>query len=142
MSLAGVEGEWWKDTQSGLRLGVLAGIGYGPDLFGRLLALRGWAIGDGLGGFNGDLPLPNGTRTDIFDERDGRPAAYTWVTVGDVGERVALKVGYFDNRGDQDNPGVWHTRVATAGVVFHPHPSVDVIVQALRGKARVHDAHQ
>ena len=137
VSLAGVEGEWWKDTPSGLRLGVLAGIGYGPDLFGRLLAVRGWAIGDGLGGFNGDLPLPNGTRTDIYDESDGRPAVYTWVTAGDVGERVALKFGYFDNRGDQDNPGVWHTRVATAGVVFHPHPSVDVIVQALRGKARV-----
>jgi hypothetical protein len=34
-----------------------------------LLALRGWVIGDGLSGLNADLPLPNGTRTDIFDER-------------------------------------------------------------------------
>ncbi len=69
ISLAGVEGEWWRDTQGGLRLGVLAGVGYGPDLFGRLLALRGWVMGDAQGGINGDLPLPNGTRTDIFDER-------------------------------------------------------------------------
>ena len=72
-------------------------------------------MGDGLSGLNSDLPLPNGTRTEIFDERDDRPAAYTWITLGDAGERGALKLGYFDNRGDQDTQGVWHTRLATAG---------------------------
>ena len=40
-------------------------------------------MGDGLSGLNSDLPLPNGTRTEIFDERDDRPAAYTWITLSD-----------------------------------------------------------
>jgi len=137
VSLAGLEGEWWRDTQGGLRLGALAGVGYGPDVFGRLLALRGWAMGDAQGGINGDLPLPNGTRSDIFDERDDRPAAYTWITLGDTAERVAVKLGYLDNFGKQDEPGVWHTRLATLGTVLHPHPNIDVVVQYLRGKARV-----
>jgi hypothetical protein len=137
ISLAGVEGEWWRDTQGGLRFGALAGVGYGPDLFGRLLAVRGWVMGDAQAGINGDLPLPNGTRTDIFDERDDRPAAYTWITLGDTAERVAVKLGYFDNLGDQDEAGVWHTRLATLGTVFHPAPSIDVVLQYLRGKAQV-----
>ena len=72
----------------GMRLGVLAGVGYGPDLFGRLLAIRGWVMGDGLSGMNSDLPLPNGTRTEVFDERDDRPAAYTWLTLSDGQERA------------------------------------------------------
>ena len=137
VSLAGVEGEWWRDTRGGLRLGALAGVGYGPDVFGRLLALRGWAMGDIQGGINGELPLPNGTRSDIFDERDDRPAAYTWITLGDTAERIAVKLGYFDNLGDQGEPGVWHTRISTLGTVLHPGPNFDVVVQYLRGKARV-----
>ena len=137
MSLAGVEAEWWRDTESGVRLGMLAGVGYGPDLFGRLLALRGWVIGDTVAGINGDLPLPNGTRTDIFDERDDRPAAYTWITLGDTEEKLALKLGFLDNFGDQDEPGVWHTRLWTVGTVLHPHPSLDIVVQYLNGEARV-----
>ena len=137
MSLAGIEAEWWRDTEDGLRLGMLAGIGYGPDLFGRLLALRGWVIGDTVGGLNGDLPLPNGTRTDIFDERDDRPAAYTWFTLGDVAERATVKLGFLDNFGDQDEEGVWHTRLWTVGTVLHPYSSLDLVVQYLRGKARV-----
>ena len=138
-SVAGVEAEWWRETENGLRLGVLGGVGYGPDLFGRLLALRGWAMGDGVGGVNGDLPLPNGTRTDIFDERDDRPAAYTWITIGDAKERAALKFGYLDNMGDQGEAGVWHTRIGTVGATLRPHPSVDVVVQYLDGKARVRE---
>ena len=137
VSLAGVEGEWWKDTQSGLRLGVLAGVGYGPDLFGRLLALRGWAMGDGLGGINGDLRSRMGRArisTMSVTAGPGRtPGSRSATRVSGF----ALKLGYFDNLGDQDEPGVWHTRVATVGAIFHPHPSVDVIIQALRGKARV-----
>lgn len=138
-SVAGVEAEWWIETENSLRLGVLGGVGYGPDLFGRLLALRGWTMGDGVGGVNGDLPLPNGTRTDIFDERDDRPAAYGWITIGDAKERAALKFGYLDNMGDQGETGVWHTRIGTVGATLRPHPSVDVVVQYLDGEARVRD---
>jgi hypothetical protein len=139
ITVAGVEGEWRREAESGPRLAVVVGAGYGPDQLGRLLALRGWTLGDALIGLNGDLPLPNGARTEIFDERDNRPAAYTWITLSDSRERAALKVGYFDNRGDQQTQGVWHTRLATAGVVIHPLPSIDLLVQYLDGKALVRD---
>jgi hypothetical protein len=140
LNLAGLEGEWWHVTGAGLRLGALAGVGYGPDQFGRLLALRGWALGDGLSGVNSDLALPNRTdRTKVFDEQDGRPAAYTWLTLSDEQEIASLKVGYFDNFGDQSEPGVWHTRFSTVGVTLHPHPKIDVLAQYLDGVARVRE---
>lgn len=139
ISVAGIEGEWWRVTSSGLRIGAMVGAGFGPDQFGRLLALRGWTMGDGLSGVNADLPLPNGVRTEIFDERDDKPAAYTWLSLGDDAERAELRVGYFDNLGDQSAPGVWDTRFATAGVTLHPHSHFDIVAQYLRGEARVRD---
>ena len=139
ISVVGIEGEWWREAESGPRLGIVVGAGYGPDQFARLLALRGWVVGDGLSGLGTDLPLPNGTRTEIFDERDDRPAAYTLVTIGDRGERATLKAGYFDNRGDQNSTGVWHTRLTTVGTILHPLPSLDFVAQYLRGKALVRD---
>jgi hypothetical protein len=139
ISLAGVEAEWWRQVGRGPRLGVVVGAGYGPDQMGRLLALRGWVIGDGLSGMNAELPLPNGTRTDIFEERDDRPAAYALVTLSDPGERGALKAGYFDNRGDQNADGSWNTHFTTIGAVLHPLANFDVVVQYLRGKALVRD---
>ncbi len=139
ISLAGIEGEWWHAGERGPRLGVIVGAGIGPDQLGRLLALRGWVLGDGLSGLNSDLPLPNGTRTEIFDERDDRPAAYALVTLSDSGERAALKVGYFDNRGDQNADGSWNTHFTTFGAVLHPLANLDVIVQYLSGKALVRD---
>lgn len=140
LSLAGAEGEWWRITDSGLRLGALVGVGFGPDQFGRLLALRGWAMGDGLSGLNSDLALPGRTdRTEVFDEQDGRPAAYTWLTISDAREIASLKVGYFDNFGDQSEPGVWRTRFSTVGLTLHPHPKIDVLAQYLDGVARVAD---
>jgi hypothetical protein len=137
ISVAGVEGEWWHEWDDGPRLGIVVGTGYGPDLLGRLLALRGFAIGDGLSGVNSHLPVPNGTRTDIFHEEDHRPAAYTWVTLADGKERVSLRAGYFDNMGDQDTAGVWHTRIATVGAILHPLPRLDLVVQYLDGDAHV-----
>jgi hypothetical protein len=104
-----------------------------------LLALRGWVIGDGLSGLNADLPLPNGTRTDIFDERDDRPAAYVLATIADPAERGAVKIGYFDNRGDQNADGSWNTHFTTIGTVLHPLASLDVVAQYLRGTALVRD---
>jgi len=96
-------------------------------------------MGDGLSGVNTDLQLPNGTRTDIFDEMDHRPAAYTCITLSDTDGRGAIKLGYFDNFGDQKTSGVWHTRLANVGVTFSPLPKLDVIVQYLRGKALIGD---
>jgi hypothetical protein len=95
-------------------------------------------MGDGLSGYNSTLALPGRTdRTDVFDERDDRPAAYTWLTLSDEQEIAILKVGYFDNRGDENEPGVWHTHFSTVGVTLHPHPSIDVLAQYLDGIARV-----
>jgi hypothetical protein len=139
ISLAGLEAEWWHVTDGGLRLGAIVGAGFGPDQLGRLLALRGWALGDNLSGVNSDLPLPSGERTEIFDERDDRPAGYAWFTIGDERERATFRIGYFDNNGDQDSAGVWNTHFATAGAVLHPHPRVDLIVQYLSGEARIGD---
>jgi hypothetical protein len=136
-SLAGFEGEWWYEAERGPRFGLAAGAGYGPDQFGRLLALRGWVVGDHLIGVNGDLPLPNGTRTEIFDERDDRAAVYALATLSDREERGAFKLGYFDNRGDQSVAGVWHTHFTTLGAILHPLPSLDLVVQYLRGEALV-----
>jgi hypothetical protein len=139
ISLAGAEGEWWHTSRSGLRLGALVGAGYGEDQMGRLLALRGWAIGDTLGGINGDLALPaRQERTDIFNERDQRPALYTWLTLGDEHDRASLKFGFMDNNGDQSQAGVWHTHFSTVGLVLHPHPRIDLLVQYLDGVAKVH----
>ncbi|HVY81872.1 MAG TPA: hypothetical protein VG994_12870 [Steroidobacteraceae bacterium] len=137
-SFAGIEGEWWHATRSGIRLGALAGVAWGPDQFGRLLALRGWAMGDGLSGLNSDLALPNRTeRTDIFNERDGRPAAYTRLTLSDAQEIATLMLGYFDNRGDERESGVWRTHFSTVGLTLHPHANVDVLAQYLDGTAHV-----
>ena len=139
ISLAGIEAEWWHQAGRGPRLGFVVGGGFGPDQLGRLLALRGWVLGDGLSGLNSDLPLPNGTRTDIFDERDDRPAAYALVTLSDAGERAALKVGYFDNRGDQNADGSWNTHFTTIGAVLHPLQNLDIVAQYLTGTALVRD---
>jgi hypothetical protein len=138
-TLAGIEGEWWRESPDGLKLGLLAGAGFGPDFFGKLIALRGWVMSDHLGGISGDLPLPNGTRTDIFHEEDGQPAAYVLATIGDADDRAALTLGALDNGGDQGEHGVWSTRLATIGASFQPHPSVDVVLQYLDGEARVRD---
>ena len=125
-------------AERGPRLGIVVGAGYGPDRLGRLLALRGWVMGDGLSGFNSDLPLPNGTRTEIFDERDDRPAAYTGHAQRS-GERAALKAGYFDNAATRMPRASWHTHFTTVGAILHPLPQLDIVVQYLRGKALVRD---
>jgi len=137
-SLAGLEGEWWHETSSGVRVGALVGTGYGPDRMARLLALRGWAMSDGISGINSDVPLPRRSeRQRIFDERDHRLAVYSMLTLSGPQEVASLKVGRFDNRGDQSTDGVWHTRFTVVGVTLHPHPSIDVLAQYLDGEAYV-----
>ena len=138
ISLAGAEGEWWHTTRSGIKLGAIAGAGYGGDQTGRLLALRGWVLGDTLGGINGDLALPNRSeRTDIFNERDQRPALYGWLSLSDEEEVASLKVGMFDNRGDESSRGVWHTRFTTVGLLVHATSRLDLLAQYLNGVSRV-----
>jgi hypothetical protein len=137
-SLAGLEGEWWHETSSGLRIGALVGTGFGPDRMARLLALRGWTLGDGISGINSDVPLPNRTeRQRIFDERDHRPAAYGLLTISDKNEIASLKVGHFDNLGDQRTNGVWRTEFTVVGITLHPLSSIDVLAQYLDGCAHV-----
>ncbi len=83
-SLAGLEGEWWRETSAGVRIGALVGTGFGPDRMARVLAVRGWAMGDGISGINSDLPLPNRTeRQRVFDERDHRPPCILMLTLSD-----------------------------------------------------------
>jgi hypothetical protein len=138
IDLAGLEAEWWRTPRSGLKLGALVGAGYGGDQMGRVLALRGWVLGDTFGGINGDLALPGRTeRTDIFNERDQRPALYGWLTVGDERDVATVKLGYMDNRGDENARGVWHTHFSTVGLTVHPVPQIDVVAQYLDGVARV-----
>jgi hypothetical protein len=138
ISLAGAEGEWWHATRSGIKLGALVGAGFGGDQIGRLLALRGWAIGDALGGINGDLALPGRSeRTDIFNVRDRRPTVYSWLSLGDEGGIASMKLGVLDNTGDENTTGVWHTHFSVAGLELHPHPRIDLLAQYLDGVARV-----
>ena len=137
-SLAGLEGEWWHETSSGVRLGALVGTGFGPDRMARVLALRGWALGDGISGINTDVPLPNRTeRERIFDERDHRPAVYSLLTLSDKDEVASLKVGRFDNRGDEATNGVWRTKFTVVGATLHPFSHIDVLAQYLDGSAHV-----
>jgi hypothetical protein len=137
LNLAGLEGEWWR-TGRGLRVSALAGVGFGPDQFGRLLAIRGWALGDGLSGLNSDLALPNRSdRTEVFDERDDRPAGYAWLSVSDEQQLGELKVGYFNNNGDESEPSVWRTHFTTVAITIHPHPGIDLLAQYLEGKGHV-----
>ncbi len=138
ISVAGLEGEWWREA-GGLRFGMLAGAGFGPDQLGRLVAVRGWTMGDVLSGVGAEMPLPSGVRTQIFDERDDRPAAYALLTLGDARERAALRFGYFDNFGDENVAGVWNTRFGVVGASFHLHPRFELLVQYLDGEARVRD---
>ena len=121
----------------GVRLDFFAGAGFGPDQMGRLLAPRGWVLSDYLSGINSDLPIPEpGKEVSIFDERDHRPAIYTWLTLSDPRGWGKLGLGYFDNLGDQGTKGVWETRFGTVGAVLHPFSRIDLLFQYLVGKTQ------
>ena len=104
ITLAGAEGEWWHTTRPGIKLGALQERD--TAVIRPADAGAGWVMGDTFGGINGSLALPNrGERTDIFNERDQRPALYGWLSLGDDEEIASLKFGMFDNRGDERRPG-------------------------------------
>jgi hypothetical protein len=138
IELAGAEGEWWH-TVSGFRFGALVGAGYGADQMGRIIALRGWVLGDTLGGINGSLAVPGRPdRSDTFNERDHRPAFYGWLSASDEDDRIGVKLGYMNNDGDQADNGVWSTHFTTVGLELHPQSHLDLLLQYLDGTARVH----
>ena len=129
----GLEGEWWRTSQSGWETSVFGGAGWGPDQQGILLAKRGWVLSDWLAGINSVMPLPGGGVTNEFDELDGRPALYADASARDPWKIGELRVGYFDNLGDLSVKGVWATRYGTAGVALSPLPGLDVLFQYLIG---------
>jgi hypothetical protein len=79
------------------------------------------------------LPLPNGTQTDVFDERDGRPAIYVGVNLEDPWRIGELRAGYFDNLADLGKKGTWETRYGVAGLGAGPGPGLEVLFQCLIG---------
>ncbi len=129
----GVEADWWRLSESGWEANLFGGAGWGPDQQGILLAQRGWVLSDWLAGINSVMPLPGGTVTNEFDERDGRPALYAGGNVRDPWKIGELRLGYFDNLGDLSVNGVWQTRYGTAGVALAPLPGLDILFQYLLG---------
>jgi hypothetical protein len=130
----GAEGHWWHATPAGPEVAAFAGLGWGPDQQGILLARRGWVLSDFLSGANSELPLLDGDGfTEVFDERDGRPALYAGASVTDPWKIGSAHAGYFDNLGDLAVSGVWETRYGVAGVALTPVAGLDVTVQMLYG---------
>jgi hypothetical protein len=132
--VVGLEGEWWKTTRHDVELSAFAGMGWGPDRMGILLARRGWVLSDFLNGINSEFSLPGGGEGYGFDERDGRPALYAGAAVGDPWKIGKLQAGYFDNLGNLAVEGVWEMRYGVAGVALQPIAGLDVLFQYLIGK--------
>lgn len=134
----GLEGEWWRTFSDGIALNTFAGLGWGPDEQGTLLARRGWVLSDWLSGINSQLPLPTPLgEAEVFDERDGRPALYVGGSASDRWKIGTLQVGYFDNLGNLEVKGVWETRYAVFGIALRPLPGLDILFQYLIGKTSV-----
>lgn len=130
----GLEGEWWRTTAADVELDAFAGMGWGPDRQGILLAQRGWVLSDFLAGINSESSIPGSPATAYgFDERDGRPALYVGGSVRDPWKIGTFRAGYFDNLGDLAVQGVWEMRYATAGVALQPLPGLDILFQYLIG---------
>ena len=135
--LVGIEAEWWRVVKE-TRLSILAGMGFGPDQLGHMMAVRGWILSDYMTGINSDLPLPErGMHVSVFDERDHRPAIYALITVSEPRQWGEVMLGYMDNLGDLGTAGVWETRFGTIGAALHPLNRVEVLAQYLLGTTRV-----
>jgi hypothetical protein len=92
-------------------------------------------LSDWLAGENSTMVLPSpGAVTHEFDERDGRPALYAGLDLRDPWKIGDLRLGYYDNLGDQSVRGVWQTRYGVAGIAVQPLPGLDVIFQYLIGE--------
>jgi hypothetical protein len=133
--VVGLEGEYWHSTSNGSEFGVLIGSGWGPDRAGILLGQRGWVMSDWIAGVNSDLPLlgPAGS-TNVFDEKDGRPAVYLSIHAGALDGMVQARAGYFDNIADLGEEGAWETRYGVGAVGLQPLAGLDLLVQGLIGR--------
>jgi hypothetical protein len=139
--LLGLEGEWWRTTASDIELDGFAGMGWGPDQLGILLARRGWVLSDFLSGINSAFPIPGSDYVGhVFDERDGRPALYAGGSIRDPWKIGTFRAGYYDNLGNLAVTGVWETRYATAGVALQPLAGLDIIFQYLIGSTTTRTA--
>jgi hypothetical protein len=130
----GLRGEWWG-TARGCEVNAFAGAGWGPDEQGILLAERGWVLSDWMAGENSTIVLPSpGAVAHEFDERDGRPALYAGLDLRDPWKVGDLRLGYYDNLGNQAVAGVWETRYGIAGIAVQPLRGLDVVFQYLIGE--------
>jgi hypothetical protein len=133
--IVGLEAETWRSLGDVARISLVGGLGWGQDELGWLLAERGFVLSDFLSGVNSELKVPTkGKESSVFKERDGRPAVYAAVSLRDTNEIGELRLGYFDNIGDQSTRGNWATRFGTAGVLLHPWSKLDVGFQVLAGE--------
>lgn len=132
--IVGLEGETWRALGEFARIDLVGALGWGPDELGWLLAERGFVLSDFLSGVNSELPVPTGSKESrVFRERDGRPALYAAVRIRDAWQVGELRLGYFDNLGDQSEKGTWETRFGTAGVLLQPWSKLDVGFQYMIG---------
>jgi hypothetical protein len=136
----GLNGEWWG-TARDWEVNAFGGAGWGADQQGILLAKRGWALSDWLAGENSTIVLPShGAVTHEFDERDGRPALYAGLDLRDPWKVGDLRLGYYDNLGNQAVRGVWETYYGVAGIAVQPLAGLDVLFQYLIGKTATRGA--
>jgi hypothetical protein len=132
--VVGAEAEWWTQPESAIGLGIMGGLGWGPDQMGILVARRGWVLSDFLSGVNSALPIPgSGRDTHVFDEIDDRPALYAVVNAEDPWRIGRLRLGYYDNLGNLADQGVWETRFGMVGGSLQPLPGLDIVIQYLIG---------
>ena len=132
----GVEGEWWGAMPGDVQLDTAAGLGWGADQVGSLLAHRGWVLSDYLPGVNNSQQIPGTNKyAHVFDEQDGYPALWGGLSAADPWQIAELRLGYFDNLGNLGADGVWETRFGEAGMQCEPLRGLEVLMQGMVGNA-------
>ncbi|QOC23642.1 hypothetical protein IC757_05750 [Wenzhouxiangella sp. AB-CW3] len=150
----GLDAEWQSYTGQGDIWSLGATVFGGNDTMGTLLAWRGWAMHDRLGGFDEKLPLPpvfsledgryfgaqrHFSTTAFGSDLDGRPG---WAARArfDRGQAFSGQVAWVDNRGDRRLHGdewAWATRFAHAGGHWQVSDSVELMGEFTHGNTRI-----
>jgi hypothetical protein len=146
----GVELGWQRRQDDGRALTLAAGVIWGNDTAGALLAWRGFALHDRLGRHGEVLPLPAlaslapGGAFSLQDPRgsqafgrdlDGR-AGYTLRTTWQPSDSLALRAAWIDNRGDRELHGgdyAWRARFGQLGAEWLPDPQWTIAAEWLAG---------
>lgn len=146
----GVELGWQRQHDDGRALTLAAGVIWGNDTAGALLAWRGFALHDRLGRYGEIVPLPPlaslapGGSFGLQDPRgsqtfgrdlDGR-AGYTLRTTWQPSDSVALRAAWIDNRGDRDLYGgdyAWRARFGQVGAEWLLDPQWTIAAEWLAG---------